>query len=397
MKKKLGPVAIAVAAILVIAAAVIALKGKATQNTATYITAPAKVQPLERTVLASGVLEPARLVSVGARASGQVMKLHVRVGDTVKAGQPIAEIDSQPQRNTLNSAEAAMQSVQAQRASRRVNLRQAELVLTRQKNLLAADATSRDTYETALAARDALVADIAALDAQIKQAAAAVQTARTDLGYTRIAAPISGVVVAVVTEEGRTVNAFQSAPTIVMIAELDVMKVKAEISEADVTRVKPGQKVYFTVLGEPGKRYHATLAAVEPAPTSITAKAEQGMAGSTQQSAAAKAAVYYNGLFQMPNPDGELRPMMTAQVHIVLDEAREALAVPVTALSDAQADGSHTVRVVDAKGLAATRSVRTGLNNGVLVQITDGLAAGEQVVIGDSSGAIPGGSSWGAP
>ena len=381
------------------------LDARATANGTAFITAEARVRPLERTVLASGVLEPARLVSVGARASGQVMKLHVKVGDAVMAGQPIAEIDSQPQRNTVNNAEAALESVKAQRASRRVGLRQAEQVLTRQTRLLAVDATSRDLHESAEAARDALVADIAALDAQVRQAAAAVETARTDLGYTRIVAPIAGVVVAVVTEEGRTVNAYQSAPTIVMLAELDRMRVKAEISEADVTRVRPGQKVWFTILGEPGKRYYGTLEAVQPAPESIAEKAEQQLAGSGQQTAVTNTAVYYNGLFHLPNPDGELRPMMTAQVHIVLGEVSEALAIPMTALgglpddatvgSAATVDASEqTVRVVDADGKVLTRRVRTGLDNGVLVEIVEGLAVGERVVVGDSALALPGGSTW---
>ncbi len=409
MNRRTGLAAVAATMILALVATLATsryLAARAAANGSAFITADARLRPLEQTVLASGVLEPARLVTVGARASGQVMKLHVKIGDAVSAGQPIAEIDSQPQRNTVNNAEAALESVKAQRASRRVGLRQAEQVLTRQTRLLEVDATSRDVHEAALAARDSLVADIAALDAQIRQATAAVETARTDLGYTRISAPIAGVVVAVVTEEGRTVNAFQSAPAIVMIAELERMRVKAEISEADVTRVRPGQKVWFTILGEPGKRYYGTLEAVQPAPESIADKAEQLMVGTTQQTAATKTAVYYNGLFHLPNPDGELRPMMTAQVHIVLGEAREALAIPMTALGGAPGEGEgpearddgegsvQTVRVVDDRGQVATRRVRTGLSNGVLVQITEGLSAGERVVVGDPAAALPGGSTW---
>jgi macrolide-specific efflux system membrane fusion protein len=361
-----------------------------------YITARAAVQDIERAVLASAVLEPARLVTVGARASGQVVKLHVALGDTVKAGQLIAEIDSQPQRNALNNAQAALDSVKAQRAARQVNLQQAGRVLVRQDNLLRLDATSRDTYETALANRDALVAEIAALDAQIRQQAAAVETARTDLGYTRIVAPIAGTVIAVLTEEGRTVNAFQSAPAIVMLAQLTVMKVKAEISEADVIRVRPGQKAYFTILGDTARRYYATLQTVEPAPTSIVSKAEQvGISGASQGSAATKTAIYYNGSFEMPNPDGVLRPMMTAQVHIVQDEAKQVVTIPVTALGERQADGSQEVRVVGEDGRALPRRIQTGLNNGVLVQVLSGLAAGDRVVIGDASQAVPGGENWG--
>lgn len=379
-------------------AAALALRnpGEKSARQNTFITAEATAGAIEHAVLASGVLEPAQLVTVGARASGQVVKLNVKVGDSVRAGQLIAEIDSQPQRNALNNAEAALESVQAQRAARQVSLAQAQRVFQRQHRLLQADATSRDSYETALASRDALLAEIAALDAQIKQARASVQTARTDLGYTRIVAPIDGTVVAVVTEEGRTVNAFQSAPAIVMLAQLERMKVKAEISEADVTRVKPGQQVYFTVLGEPGRRYHATLQSVEPAPASIVAKAEQASGlGASQASAASKTAVYYNGLFELPNPDGALRPLMTAQVRIVLDEVADAVSIPVTALEGPRSAGANSVRVVDGAGRAAARAIRTGIDNGMRVQVISGLAAGERVVIGDAANAVAGGSNWG--
>ncbi|MGY2491961.1 efflux RND transporter periplasmic adaptor subunit [Cupriavidus sp. CP313] len=391
-----GAVGTATAGVLIIAAAAyFASNEHAGKQASELITAEATVQPIERTVLASGLLEPVKLVSVGARATGQVMKLHVKVGDTVKADQLIADIDSQPQRNALNKAEAALENVKAQRRVRQVKLRKAELVLTRERNLLQLDATPRNSYENALTERDALLAEIASLDAQIKQDGAAVQTARTDLSYTRITAPMSGVVVAVVTEEGRMVNANQSAPTIVMLADLSVIKVKAEISEADVTRAKPGQNVYFTVLSDPEKRYHAKLQSIEPAPASIASKAEQSTAGTSQQSAATKTAIYYNGLFEIPNPDGELYPLMTAQVHIVLDEARDVVTIPVTALGDRQPDGTRTVRVVDDRGKVAARPVQVGLNNGVRVQVVSGLQPGERVVIGDAASAIPSETTWG--
>src|SRR3546814_1790453 len=101
---------------------------------------------------------------------------------------------------------------------------------------------------------------IEALEAQIVEAEVAVEIARVDLGYTKITAPIDGTVLAIVTQEGQTVNATQSAPTIIVIGQIDVMTVRAEISEADIVRVRPGQQVYFTILGDPDHRYEATLA-----------------------------------------------------------------------------------------------------------------------------------------
>lgn len=360
-----------------------------------YITVTAQWQPIEDRVLASAVLEPAQMVTVGARASGQVMKLHARLGMAVKSGDLIAEIDSQPQRNALNSALAVLANVKAQRDVRVVNLKQAQRVFKRQTELLAADAVSRDAYDVAVANRDALANEIISYDAQIDQAAAAVQAARTDLSYTRISAPIDGVVIAVVTEEGRTVNAYQSAPAIVIVAKLDRMKVKAEISEADVLRVKPGQPACFTVLGAPERPYCATLQALEPAPPSIVAKAEElNVSGGGQAATTTKTAVYYNGLFEVSNPDGRLRPLMTAQVYIVLGRAEHALTLPLVALGARQSDGSYRVEVLDAHGRAEPRTITIGINNGSRVEVMTGLNAGEHVIVGDSAQATQGGDNW---
>ncbi|MPT47424.1 MAG: efflux RND transporter periplasmic adaptor subunit [Sphingobium sp.] len=349
-----------------------------------FVTAEARMADLEDTVLATGQLEPFEMVSVGAQVSGQVVKLHVEVGDRVKIGTPIAEIDSLPQQNALRNAQAALDNVKAQRLSMQAELAQAELNFARQQKMLNADATSREDYEAARATLATRKASIAALDAQIRQADITADTARINLGYTRINAPIDGIVVAVVTEEGRTVNANQSAPTIVMIAKLDTMTVEAQISEADVMRVKPDQKVYFTVLGAPDKRYYAKLRSIDPAPTSI---ANTASATGSSSSSTTEEAIYYNGLFDVPNPNGELRAMMTAQVYIVLNEAKNVLLIPATALGEKGKDGSYSVRVVNEQGEAIPRKVKIGLNNKVDAQVLSGLKAGDKVVIGDSAGA----------
>lgn len=349
----------------------------------TFVTAPATVGHLEDTVLASGVLQAFKQVSVGAQVSGQIKRLAVALGDQVKAGQLVAEIDSVTQQNNVRNSEAALATAQAQVKAQEASLIQAERAFRRQKELREADAGSQADLDTAEATYRSTLANIDALKAQVQQAAIAADTAKVNLGYTRIVAPIDGQVVAVVAQEGQTVNSNQSAPTIVKMAKVDTMTIKAQISEADVTRVKAGQKVYFTILGEPDQRYQATLRAVEPAPESI---ATESSAATTSSSSTATA-VYYNGLFDTPNPDGKLRISMTAQVYIVRAEARDALLIPSAALGARAKDGRHTVRVVDAQGQAALRSVRVGLNNNVNVQVLEGLQAGEQVVLGDASSA----------
>lgn len=356
-------------------------------------TARVTVGDVEQTVLATGTLEPVNLVSVGAQVSGQVTSLKVELGQQVKRGDLIAEIDSQPQQNALRTAQAQVDNARAQRLQAEATLTETTLAFERQKQMLAADATSRADYETARAALKTAQGQLAALDAQIAQASVSVETARVNLGYTRIVAPIDGTVVAIVTQEGQTVNANQAAPTIVKLAQLDTMTVKAEISEADVVKVQPGQEVYFTILGEPDKRRYAKLRTVEPAPESIES---ESTGSSSASSSSASTAVYYNGLFDVPNPDGRLRTSMTAQVYIVLGQAKGVLTVPSAALGDRNRDGTYPVQVVLDKGEIETRNVKIGLNNNVTAQVLSGLKADEQVVV---AGAAPGGQppQGGAP
>ncbi len=347
------------------------------------LTAEATVSDIENTVLASGTIEARKLVSVGSQASGQVKKLYVELGDKVVAGQMIAQIDQLTQQNSLKNAQAALANQQAQRMVQVANLQQSKLVWQRQKNMLAQDATSKADYDTALANYQTAQAQIAAVDAQIKQAQLTVDTAGLNLGYTRITAPMAGTVVAVVAEEGQTVNANQSTPTIIKLANLDTLTVKAEISEADVVKVKAGLPVYFTILGNPDQRYYATLRAIEPAPESISTD--------TTTSSSSNTAIYYNGLFDVPNPEGTLRIDMTAQVYIVLDSAKNAVTIPASALSKSSGTGKQTVQVVGADGLPQKREVMVGLNNRVTAQIFSGLKAGDKVVIGE--GKADGGAS----
>src|SRR5450830_1698827 len=265
-----------------------------------FITAPVARADIEDTVLANGTLKAFKQVSVGAQVSGQVKSLKVALGDTVHKGDLVAEIDSLTQQNTLRNNEAA--------------LTQAELALKRQQQMRASEASSQADLEAALATEKTSRASVEALRAQVDQAKVAVDTARVNLGYTRIVSPIDGQVVALVTEEGTTVNANQSTPTIIIVAKVDTMTVKASISEADVTTVKPGQRVYFTILGEPQKRYDATLRTIAPATDSISTSTTSSSSSSSSSSTSTSSAtaIYYNGLFDVPNPDNKLRISMTA-------------------------------------------------------------------------------------
>jgi macrolide-specific efflux system membrane fusion protein len=334
------------------------------------------------TVLATGTLQARSLVSVGAQVSGIVKTINVALGDTVKAGDVIAEIDSLDQENALKRANAALLNIEAQRAAEQANLAKLQRALDRAAQLNEKGMVAQSDFDTAQAGVDASQAQIKALDAQIETANLNVSSAELDLSRTKITAPSNGTVVAVLVDQGQTVNAAQTAPTIVKIADLDTMQIKAEISEADVTRVQPGQSVYFTILGDPDHRIDATLKSIEPAPESIS---------SDSTTSSSDTAIYYNGIFEVPNPNHTLRISMTAQVTIVLDAANGVLTLPASALGAANPDGTYTVQVYNAKsGATETRQVTVGLNNKVTAQIVSGLSEGERVVAKSGAGATGG-------
>lgn len=362
--------------------------------TPNVMTAAVSRGDVEQTVLATGTLKPSRLVAVGAQASGRITAVKIALGDVVKAGDLIAEIDSVTQLNSLRTAKAALANVKAQRLEKEATLLLNNQSLARQKDMASKNTTSRADLESAAAALAVTEAQIQALDAQIEEAQVAVETAQANLDYTRITAPIAGTVLSIVSQEGQTVNATQSAPTIVILGQLDSMTVRTEISEADITRVQPDLPVYFTVLGEPNKRYEATLASIEPAPESVrsdssfSSSSSSTSSSSSSSSTSSSEAIYYNGVFNVPNPDGKLRTYMTAEVHIVLGDAKNVLTIPAAALGAQLADGAYSVRVLADDGKVVDRKVETGLNNKVTVEVRSGLAEHERVVTGEASSQV---------
>lgn len=348
-------------------------------------TAVAKVGDLDQVVLAVGRLRPKELVNVGAQVSGQVKRLYVSLGQSVRQGDPIADIDSKPQQLALRAARAAERALRAQKAARAGALVQAQLTHKRQQDMLAADATTRAEYEAAQAALSSNQGELRAVEAQLSLARSQTETALLHLGFTRIVAPMSGVVIAVVAKEGQTVNSQLSTPTIVVLANLDVMTVRTEISEADVEKVRPGQTVWFTTLGASDRKHMAQIDRIEPAPEMA---GSDGVIGAAPGPGTASA-IYYNALFDVANPDGLLRPAMTAQVSVLLARARGALIIPTSALGPRDADGRHAVRVLDGRQRTTERKVRLGIGNDSHVTVLDGLQAGERLLIAEAKGKPP--------
>lgn len=337
------------------------------------VTVPVTRGAVERTVLASGALLASSVVSVAAEVSGRVETLHIGLGDTVVPGQTLVEIDSLNQQNAVKVAEAALANLVAQRRSRVAEVSKAETALARAEQLGAQNLVSLADLEAARATLEIAEAQVEALDAQLSQAELSVESALLDLSRTRIVAPAGGVVVAVLTGPGQTISATQGAQIVLKIADLDTMLIKAQISEADIVRVESGQKVYFTILGEPGRRYEATLRAVEPAPEGIETS-DSGLSSSDS-------AVYYNGLFEVANPGHRLRIGMTTQVTIVVEAAEDALLVPAGALSGPGPGGRYQVAVYDpGTGAIEPRAVEIGLNNNIFAEVRSGLSEGERIV-----------------
>jgi macrolide-specific efflux system membrane fusion protein len=343
---------------------------------------------IEQTVLASGALEANSVTSVGAEVSGTIETLSVKLGDVVKKGDPIAQIDSVNQENAVKSAEASLANMKAQLSAKQADLKTAQAAVDRSDKLAAQNLLSDADMMTAQATLASAQAAIAGLEAQISQSELAVDSAKLDLERTKITAPVDGTVVAVLVTQGQSVNASQTAPTIVKIADLDTMLIKAQISEADITRVQPGQSATFTILGDPKTRINATLLSIDPAPNAITTS-DTGLSDSDN-------AVYYNGIFSVANPDHRLRIAMTAQVTIVIQHKKGVLTLPASALGTAGRDGLYRVGVFDpATNTTRMAEVSVGLNNNITAEITEGLSEGDRVVAGSSTLSTRSGTSGG--
>lgn len=364
-----------------------------------YLTAPVEKGDLEVSILAYGKMEASQQVDVGAQVSGQIQKMHVTLGESVKKGELLVEIDDLPQQNALRDSEARLKNMIASKVAKEAQLINARINLDRQKNLIKNGATTQSEYDLAEANLKVYEAEVEALVAQIAQAQIALDTAEIDLGYTKITSPMDGVVVATVVKEGQTVNSTQTAPTIVKVADLSVMTIKAQISEADVTKLYPGMKAYFTILGEPDRRYEAVLRQIEPATETFQTTTGNAVTNFTE-------AVYYNGLFDVENPDHKFYIGMSTQVYIVLDDAENVLKIPVSALRfeptqsviiGKAPEGMHWVWVLEdpAQGKITPKAIKTGISNNIVVEVTEGLKEGDLVITAESTGIVP--ASGGSP
>ncbi|TLP59137.1 MULTISPECIES: efflux RND transporter periplasmic adaptor subunit [Pseudomonas] len=339
---------------------------------------------IESSVTALGTLQPRRYVDVGAQASGQIRKLHVEAGDPVREGQLLVEIDPSTQQANLDAGRYSIENLKAQLAEQRAQYQLARQQFQRQRELTSSGATRQEDLQSAEAQLKVTQARIAMYQAQISQAQASLRSAEAELGYTRIYAPMSGTVVAVDAREGQTLNAQQQTPLILRIAKLSPMTVWAQVSEADIGKVKPGMTAYFTTLAGGKRRWTSSVRQILPIPPKPLEQASQGGGSPASASAGTTGSkvVQYTVLLDVDNPDGALMAEMTTQVFFVAGQASQVLSVPLAALNETPEDGLRLAHVLNADGKIEARQVRIGLSDRLRVQVLDGLREGERLVIG---------------
>ena len=357
----------------------------------TYLTESVTRGNVEKTVVASGSVESVNEVDVGAQASGKITKLYAKLGQEIKKGEMIADIDSTTQINTLNTKKAALVSYQAQLKAKKTAYDIALSSYNRLSKLYSQKATSLDSVNTAKSTLDNAKAEMEAIEANIKQAEIEVNTAETNVGYTKITAPMDGTVISVPVSEGQTVNANQTTPTIVTIADLSKMKIKPEISEGDITKVKAGQEVSFTILSDSQTVYHSVIDSVDPANTT-TSDSSSTSSSTSSSSSSTTSAIYYYANVLIDNPDRTLRIGMTTENNIKIANAKDVLLVSNMAIQ--KRDGKSFVNVLNDKNQPEQREVETGVQNDFKTEIKSGLNEGEKVIVsqvanGEQVGSMP--------
>ena len=350
-----------------------------------FITKKAKKGSFSKKVDATGEIFATELVDVGAQVSGQIKKLYVKLGDQVKKGDMVASIDSSTQQNSIDNKEAQLAIYKAQLESAKVALNIAKTQFDRENALFAKNATSKQEFESAKNTFSANSAKIKELEAQIKQTNIELSTAKINLGYTKITAPRDGTVVSVQVEEGQTVNANQTTPTIVNIADLSRVKMKMQIAEGDITKIKVGTPVEYSILSEPTKKFQTTVSSIDPGLTTLS-DGSYGSSSSSKSSysssSSSSSAVYYYAQSIVDNKDGILRIGMTTQNELLIANVEGAIIVPSIGIKK---DENGTFVYVLKDGKPVKTAVKTGIKDNLDTQIISGINEGDEIITSQGS------------
>ena len=350
-----------------------------------FITKKAKKGSFSKKVDATGEIFATELIDVGAQVSGQIKKLYVKLGDQVKKGDMIASIDSSTQQNSIDNKEAQLAIYKAQLESAKVALNIAKTQFDRENALFAKNATSKQEFESAKNTFSANSAKIKELEAQIKQTNIELSTAKINLGYTKITAPRDGTVVSVQVEEGQTVNANQTTPTIVNIADLSHVKMKMQIAEGDITKIKVGTPVEYSILSEPTKKFQTTVSSIDPGLTTLSDgsySSSSSSKSSYSSSSSSSSAVYYYAQSIVDNKDGILRIGMTTQNELLIANVKDAIIVPSIGIKK---DENGTFVYVLKDGKPVKTAVKTGIKDNLDTQIISGINEGDEIITSQGS------------
>ena len=350
-----------------------------------FITKKAKKGSFSKKVDATGEIFATELIDVGAQVSGQIKKLYVKLGDQVKKGDMIASIDSSTQQNSIDNKEAQLAIYKAQLESAKVALNIAKTQFDRENALFSKNATSKQEFESAKNTYSANSAKIKELEAQIKQTNIELSTAKINLGYTKITAPRDGTVVSVQVEEGQTVNANQTTPTIVNIADLSHVKMKMQIAEGDITKIKVGTPVEYSILSEPTKKFQTTVSSIDPGLTTLSDGSygsSSSSKSSNSSSSSSSSAVYYYAQSIVDNKDGILRIGMTTQNELLIANVEDAIIVPSIGIKK---DENGTFVYVLKDGKPVKTAVKTGIKDNLDTQIISGINEGDEIITSQGS------------
>lgn len=314
-------------------------------------------------VLATGAVKPqvGAEVRVGARISGKVERLYANIGDHVKKGQVIAELEKADLEAIVAKAQAEVKVAEARIAAASSREKLADLEYQRQRNLIKKDLTSQQVVDRALKEKESAHAELDLARNQLDAEWASLKEAQVKLSYATITTPIFGVVGSVSTQQGETVSAGLNVPTFVTIIDLERLQVDAYVDEVDIGKIQTGQKCIFIVDAFPGREFHGTVVAIYP-----DAVIQDNV-------------VNYDVVIAITDPyNSILRPEMTASVTIFLKKREHILAVPARAV---HRERGKNIVYIQTETTPKFRQVKIGWKDGQWMEITAGLKAGQTILL----------------
>ena len=340
----------------------------------TYKTATIKRRTITQVVEASGTINPVNTVSVGSTVSGLISAIYVDFNSKVTKGQLLAEIDPRTFQATVDQNLASMNSAQATLANKQAAFEMSAKTLKRYRNLYARNFIPKADLDQAEADYKSNLAQVNSAKAQIEQTRAQYNQSLVNLNYTKITAPVSGMIISREIDLGQPVAASFQAPELFTIAQdLEKMQIEVNVSEADIGEVKEGQDVMYTLDGYPNSQFYGKVTQVRISPTTVSN------------------VVTYSVIVTVDNKDLKLKPGMTANVSIITAKNENVLSVPNIALKfTPQTDGKKykTQGLWVKNGLKLTRlDITTGASDDSYTEVSGkDVYEGEKVLVGIKSG-----------